>query len=239
MTAREGKDPGAPMEPVSAKEISRREAVQLLGALPFVTLLHLPEADRERARAFVDAALDQGAAFVPKFFTPAEFRTVRVLGDIIIPRDERSGSASDAGTPEFIDFMMIDRPGNQKWMRDGLAWLDAQSSSRFSKSFADASTSEREAILDDIAWPARAPAAMAAGVSFFNRFRDLTATGFWSSRIGVKDLRYVGNVFVSEWNGCPPAALKKLGVSYAKFDRKLQRLTPPPAGSQPRGKTNE
>lgn len=221
------------------KELTRREAVQLLGALPFVTLFTLPAADRERAQAFVDAALSEGAAFAPKFFTADEFRTVGVLADMIIPRDERSGSATDAGTPEFMDFMMIDRPGNQQWMRDGLAWLNAQSNSRFSKTFVQASTSEREAILNDIAWPARAPASLAAGVSFFNRFRDLTATGFWSSRIGVKDLRYVGNVFVQEWNGCPPAALKKLGVTYAKFDRKQQRLTPPPAGSQPRGNTNE
>lgn len=238
MTAPESKEGETPMS-AAAKELTRREAVQLLGALPFVTLFALPAADRERAQAFVDAALDEGAAFAPKFFTEAEFRTVRVLADMIIPRDERSGSASDAGTPEFIDFMMIDRPQNQKWMREGLAWLDGQSTSRFSRPFVQASASERAAILDDIAWPARAPASMAAGVSFFNGFRDLTATGFWSSRIGVKDLRYVGNVFVPEWNGCPPAALKKLGVSYAKFDRKQQRLTPPSAGTQPRGNTNE
>jgi len=231
MTADDSVDDVTPVRPATAKEMSRREAVQLLGAIPFVTLFTLPAADEERARAFVDAALDQGAAFAPKFFTAAEFRTVRVLADMIIPRDERSGSASDAGTPEFMDFMMIDRPNNQQWMREGLGWMDAQSTSRFSKAFTDATTAEREAILNDIAWPARAPAAMAAGVTFFNRFRDLTATGFWSSRIGVKDLRYVGNVFVPEWNGCPPAALRKLGVSYSKFDRKQQRLTPPPAES--------
>jgi hypothetical protein len=239
MTKRKAKQNEAPPQNVSAKELSRREAVQLLGALPFVTLFTLPAADKERAQAFVEAALSEGAAFAPKFFTAAEFRTVGVLADMIIPRDERSGSATDAGVPEFIDFMMIDRPGNQKWMREGLAWLDAQANSRFSKTFVQASISEREAILNDIAWPARAPAAMSAGVSFFNGFRDLTATGFWSSRIGVKDLRYVGNVFVQQWNGCPPAALRKLGVTYTKFDRKQQRLTPPPAGTQPRGNTNE
>lgn len=221
-----------PAEPdVVSKEISRREAVQMLAALPFATLFSLPVADQERARAFVDAALEEGPAFAPKFFTAAEFRTVRILGDMIIPRDERSGSASDAGVPEFIDFMMIDRPNNQKWMRDGLTWLDAQSQSRSSKSFADATPAARAAILDDIAWPARAPAALAQGVSFFNGFRDFTASGFWSSRIGVKDLRYVGNKFVPEWNGCPPAALRKLGVTYAKFERKNLRLTPPSSGS--------
>jgi hypothetical protein len=124
---------------------------------------------------------------------------------------------------------MIDMPWNQTWMRSGLAWLDAESQSRFSKSFADATKSEREKILDDIAWPARAPQSLKEGVTFFNRFRDLTATGFWSSRIGVRDLQYVGNKFVPVWNGCPPAALRKLGVSYAKFDPKNLKLIPPGA----------
>jgi hypothetical protein len=145
---------------------------------------------------------------------------------MIIPRDERSGNASDAGVPEFMDFMMTDRPSNQTWMRSGLAWLDAQSNTRFSKPFADATEAQRDQIVNDIAWPARAPAAMTDGVNFFNRFRDLTSSGFWSSRIGVKDLQYKGNLFVAEWDGCPPAALKKLGVTYHKFDRKKLRLVP-------------
>jgi gluconate 2-dehydrogenase gamma chain len=180
-------------------------------------------------RNFVDAALKsaaEGTAYAPKFFTAAEFRTARILADMIIPRDERSGNASDAGVPEFMDFMMIDRPNNQTWMRAGLAWLDSQSNARFSKPFADATETQRDQILNDIAWPARAPATMTDGVAFFNRFRDLTSSGFWSSRIGVKDLQYKGNLFVPEWNGCPPAALKKLGVNYDKFDRKKIRLVP-------------
>ncbi len=207
--------------------MSRREAVQLLGVLPFATVFSLSAVDQERAQVFVDAAMEAGLGFAPTFFTAAEFRTVRILGDMIIPRDARSGSASDAGVPEFMDFWMTNRPGDQAWMRSGLAWLESQAQSRFSKSFADASEKERQDVLDDIAWPARAPKPLAAGVAFFNSFRDLTASGFWSSRIGVKDLRYVGNKFVPVWNGCPPAALDKLGVSYAKFDAKDLRLTPP------------
>ena len=213
----------------ATREMSRRDAVQLMAALPFAAFLSWPTAEQERARRFVDTALKSaadGAAYAPKFFTAAEFRTARVLADMIIPRDDRSGSASDAGVPEFMDFMMIDRPNNQTWMRSGLAWLDSQSSTRFGKPFADATQPQREQILNDIAWPARAPATLNAGVNFFNRFRDLTASGFWSSRIGVKDLQYMGNLFVPEWNGCPPAALNKLGVSYDKFDRKKLRLTP-------------
>ena len=220
-TELESQDGAAPAD------ISRRDAVQLLAALPFAAIMNWPTAEQERVRNFVDAALKstaEGTAYAPKFFTPAEFRTARILADMIIPRDDRSGSASDAGVPEFMDFTMNDRPNSQKWMRDGLAWLNAQSNTRFGKQFADATETQREAILNDIAWPARAPATMADGVGFFNRFRDLTSSGFWSSQIGVKDLQYKGNVFVAEWNGCPPAALNKLGVNYDKF--KNLRLTP-------------
>jgi gluconate 2-dehydrogenase subunit 3-like protein len=219
----------APDEASLGKDISRRDAVQLLAALPIAAFLSWPTADQEKARGFVDGALRgaaEGTPFAPKFFTPAEFRTARILADMIIPRDERSGNASDAGVPEFMDFMMIDRPNGQKWMRPGLAWMDAQSNSRFGKPFADATESQRATILNDIAWPARANASMADGVGFFNRFRDLTASGFWSSQVGVKDLKYIGNTFAPNWNGCPPAALEKLGVTYAKFDRTKLRLTP-------------
>lgn len=213
----------------TGKEMTRRDAVQLLAALPMAAFLRLPGAEHERVSRYVSSALQaaaEGAPYPPKFFTAAEFRTVRVLADMIIPRDERSGSAGDAGVPEFIDFTVSDREYFQKPIRDGLAWIEAQSGSRFGKPFADASQTEREAILNDIAWPSRAPASMADGVAFFNRFRDLTASGFWSSEIGVKDLKYMGNLFVHEWNGCPPAALQKLGVTYAKFDRSKLRLTP-------------
>jgi hypothetical protein len=55
---------------------------------------------------------------------------------------------------------------------------------------------------------------MSHGVAFFSMFRNLTASGFWSSRMGVADLQYIGNAVVHEWQGCPPAALAKLGVSY-------------------------
>jgi hypothetical protein len=219
----------APDVELPGKDMTRRNAVQLLASLPVAAFLKWPTADETRIRGLVDDALRaaaEGTPFAPKFFTPAEYKTVGILADMIIPRDERSGSATDAGVPAFMDFTMSDRPNSQKWMRDGLAWLDSQSTSRFGKAFADASQSQRESILNDIAWPARAPAAMADGVAFFNRFRDLTATGFWSSEMGVKDLKYMGNVFVHEWNGCPPAALRKLGVSYAKFDRSKLRLTP-------------
>lgn len=220
-------DAGNEIDPENG--MSRRDAVQRLASLSFAAVLMIPRSDYEKAWRLADAARDGagGAPFAPKFFTAAEYRTAGILADMIIPRDEGSGSATDAGVPEFMDFMMIDRPNNQKWMRTGLSWLDSQSTTRFGKPFAGATEQQREQILNDIAWPARAPAAMSDGVAFFNRFRDLTSSGFWSSRMGVKDLRYIGNTMNPNWNGCPPEALAKLGVTYAKFDPKNIRLTPP------------
>ena len=137
---------------------------------------------------------------------------MRLLVDLIIPKDERSGSATDAGVPEFMDFMMTDRPQMQEPMRGGLAWLDGECRERFGAAFVDASDPQRRALLDDIAWPARAKPAMSQGVAFFTRFRDLTASGFWSSKPGVADLPSIGNTVVPEWRGCPEPQLQKLGV---------------------------
>jgi hypothetical protein len=147
-----------------------------------------------------------------------------MLADYIIPRDERSGSATDAKAPEFVDFMLMDAKtsdADRLAMRGGLAWLDTESRRRFGANFVAATDVQRRKLLDDIAWPAKAPPEMSAGVAFFNNFRDAIASGFYSSAMGWKDLQYVGNVFNPNWNGCPEPALRKLGVSYAEYDAAL------------------
>jgi hypothetical protein len=133
--------------------------------------------------------------------------------NLIIPKDEKSGSATDAGVPEFMDFMMIDQATRQTAMRGGLAWLDAECDRRFDKTFLACADADRRAVLDDISWPRRTPKpGLAYGVTFFSSFRDLTASGFFTSKLGMADLEYIGNTFVPEFTGCPPAWLKKLGV---------------------------
>jgi hypothetical protein len=167
------------------------------------------------ARDKADAALArsaQGVAFVPEFFTDHEHATARVLVDLIIPADDRSGSATDAGVPEFMDFMMIDRPRMQEWMRGGLAWLDIECQRRFDRTFVDADGAQRGELLDAIAWPDRADDELSHGVAFFNRFRDLTASGFWSTEMGIADLQYSGNRMLATWTGCPDEALRHVGV---------------------------
>jgi len=195
--------------------MKRRDILKILLAAPAATF-SWTEAEAAQAVASAQAARAATTAkpFVPKFFTATEFKLVRTLADIIIPKDERSGSASDAGVPEFMDFMMIDQPTRQIAMRGGLAWLDSECQERFDKTFLDCIETERTAVLDDIAWPQKARPELSHGVAFFNSFRDLTASGFWTTRMGIDDLQYMGNRSVARWNGCPPEALKKLGVSY-------------------------
>ena len=194
-------------------EISRRDAVQLLAGIPLLAA-GLPARSITRAVEAARTAQAAGPAFVPAFFTAHEYQTVRVLVDYIIPKDGRSGSATDAAVPEFMDFIVNDQKAMQIPMRGGLAWLDTESRERFAQSFLTAGDAQRRQLLDDVAWPAKARPALSQGVAFFNDFRDLTASGFFSSKMGVEDLQYLGNVFVHEWQGCPPEALKKLGVSY-------------------------
>ena len=146
-----------------------------------------------------------------QFFTDHEFETVRQLSNMVIPADERSGNAEDAGVPEFIDFMMLDRPSNQTPMRGGLSWLDVQCRRMFDKNFIDCNRQQKEQILDKIAYPDEAAPEMQAGVNFFNDFRDLVATGFWSSKMGIEDIGYIGNK-PNNWQGCSHEALAHVGL---------------------------
>ncbi len=199
-------------------DMTRREALGVLATLPLAAAFEPAPGTAAHeilaAREAVAAETAAGAAYELKFFTPHEWETVRVLADLVIPRDERSGSATDAGVPEFMDFMLDAYPGMRLPMRGGLAWLDTESRARRDVPFIQLRAEDQTALLDDIAWPARARPEMSQGVAFFNRFRDLTASGFWSTRIGVDDLQYMGNRGMASWDGCPPEALAKLGVSY-------------------------
>jgi gluconate 2-dehydrogenase gamma chain len=196
-------------------KMTRREALRLMAATPLFATLGLTGEEVGAAALAVDDLREAGLPLEPEFFTPAEWRTVRVLVDLVIPADEKSGSATDALVPEFMDFMLNEgSAGRQRTMREGLAWLDDEARRRFEATFVELDAARQHAILDDIAWPARAREEMQDGVSWFNTFRDMTAAGFFSSRMGYEDLDYIGNTWETEWTGCPEPALRKLGVSY-------------------------
>lgn len=170
-----------------------------------------PEAGREAWETERDAALK-----AETYFTKHEMATITVLADIIIPKDQFSGSASEAKVPEFIEFIVKDIPEHKIPMRGGLKWLDIQSFNRFEKPFIDASSEQQLEIIDEIAYPALAKPEMQTGVAFFNRMRSLTASGFYTTEMGVKDIGYVGNE-PNQWPGVPPDVLKQYGMENVKI----------------------
>ncbi len=209
-------DENAEAEPTAA--VSRRQALKVLGAVPIAAAMGggaaavlVPELGAQ-SPAKAAPALEG-----PTFFNPHEMKTVRLLVDYIIPRDSRSGSATDAKVPEYMDYLLGEKDASessQVEMRGGLMWIDTETRKRFGKVFIDASDAQRRQLLDDIAYPEKARPEMRYGVTFFDRLRDMTASGFYSSAIGWRDVQYIGNVFNPRYDGCPPAALEKLGVNY-------------------------
>ncbi len=153
------------------------------------------------------------------FFTEHEMATIAVLADIIIPKDEISGSATEAKVPDFIEFIVKDMPNHQTPLRGGLRWLDMQCLKSYNNSFRDCAPQQRMEIVNEIAYPKKAKPEMQQGVAFFNKMRDLVVTGFYTSEIGVKDLGYLGNV-PNQWNGVPDDVLKQYGLSYSEKELK-------------------
>jgi hypothetical protein len=153
------------------------------------------------------------------FFTPHEMATIALLADIIIPKDEVSGSATEAGVPDFIEFIVKDMPDHQVPMRGGLRWLDLHSHRRFEKSFKEITPEQRISIVDEIAYPKKAKPEVAQGVAFFNLMRNLTATGFYTTEMGGKDIGYMGNT-PNQWNGVPDEVLKQYGLAYSEKELK-------------------
>ena len=163
-----------------------------------------PEVEKER-----DARL-----LKEKFFTDEEMATITVLGNLIIPADEHSGNASDAGVPEFIEFMAKDLPEMQTPLRGGLRWLNLEMLHRHDKIFKECGTNQQTALLDEIAFPDTAKPEMHQGVAFFNHFRDLVAIGFWTSKIGIKGTWLSRQYAHGLGWPHPQDVMESLGISY-------------------------
>lgn len=205
--------------------MDRRDAVKLMGLMAAASTFGFVGCTGEEAKQAQQATeggnaptTAPGTDYERQFFTDHEYETVTQLADWVIPADERTGSASDAGVPDFMDFVMADdllagREERQTAMRGGLAWIDHQCLERFGgKLFIECSEAEQQDLLDRIAYPEEAAPEVQAGVEFFNSFRDLTASGFFSSKMGVEDLQYIGNEAV-DWTGCPPEVHQHIGLT--------------------------
>ncbi|HTR29431.1 MAG TPA: gluconate 2-dehydrogenase subunit 3 family protein [Puia sp.] len=204
--------------------MNRRESLKTLGAISAGTILGgcASHPDNNTAgpaanttidptgRQDFEMARDKELAG-RQYFDPHEKATIAALADIIIPKDDHSGSASEAGVPDFIEFIVKDEPQHQLPMRGGLRWLDMECLDRFDKDFIGCTPQQQVAIVSDIAYPSLAKPGMQAGVTFFSKMRDLTAIGFFTSKMGIADLGYKGNT-PGKWEGVPPEVLKKYGL---------------------------
>lgn len=152
----------------------------------------------------------------PLTFNKDQRRAAAALCDVIIPADERSPSASQLNVHDFID-EWISAPyprqrAEKKIVVEGLAWLDTESKRRFKKPFASLSAPQQTAICDDICYRPKAKPQFATAAGFFSTFRNLTSSGFYTTPEGMKDLRYLGNVPLTKFDGPPPEVLKYLNL---------------------------
>ena len=186
--------------------LERRAMLRLMAVMPAGALFSVAgsAATAPKGLATEPVSPDATTLYQPKVFNAHEWKTVHALCDLIIPADERSVSATAAGVPEFIDdWLDLLRGDLLSSIRGGLAWLDIECNRLFGTDFIAAAAAQQEQILDRIAYPKKAAPEDANAVAFFNHFRDLVVSGFFTSEVGIKDLPYLGNEPLSEWQGCP------------------------------------
>jgi hypothetical protein len=144
--------------------------------------------------------------YTPKYFSAKQYETIVSLCDTILPKDEKSGGAVEAGAPEFIDLLTSENEEFQLKLGGGLMWLDTHCIDQYGKVFMECALEQRKEILDLIAYRknAKKDHSLSQGVPFFAFLRRMTCDGYYTSKIGIEDLQYIGNVTRSEWLGCPP-----------------------------------
>jgi gluconate 2-dehydrogenase gamma chain len=166
-----------------------------------------------------EADAEKAVLAQPDIFDAKEMATITVLCDIIIPKDDVSGSASDAKVPEFIQYIVKEMTEHQTPLKGGLRWLDLRCISLYNNAFTDCTKEQQIAVVDTIAYPKKAKKEDQYGVKFFSLLRDLTATGFYTTEIGFKDVGYIGNT-INKWAGVPDDVLKQYGYAYTEKELK-------------------
>lgn len=153
----------------------------------------------------------------PRKLLAGEMVTVSALCDMIIPADAKSPSASTVGVPAYInEHVSAPYDGNARDLvrvRGGLSWLNLEGEKRFGKRFAKLTHDQKTQICDDICYLPKAKPEFQQGARFFALMRNLTATGFYTTDEGMKDIGYMGNVALPKWDGPPPEVLKHLGLA--------------------------
>jgi len=197
------------VQPTAADRVTRRNVLKSLtmGAVAGSVLRAIPLQAAEYAHNMIETeTANRTRAYVPKFFPPHQYKTLRMLCETIFPADADSGGAIEAGAPEFIDLLTSENPEYQLKLGGGLMGLDSTCTDRYGNVFLDCAQPQQKEILDFIAYRenAETDASLSQGVEFFSLLRNLTSDGFFTSKIGIKYLGYIGNAFLIDFPGCPP-----------------------------------
>jgi gluconate 2-dehydrogenase gamma chain len=190
--------------------VSRRDVLRSLvvGAAGGSVLQMIPAQAAEYAHGLIqkEKAASASGKYVPKYFPARQYETLTSLCDTIIPKDDRSGGAVEAGAPEFIDLLTSENEEFQTRLGGGLMWLDNFCIDRYGKVYQECPPEQRKEVLDLIAYrrSVKDNPGIASGVAFFAFLRRMTCDGFYTSKMGIADLQYIGNTSVHEFPGCPP-----------------------------------
>jgi len=193
------------------KSISRRDVLRTLGmgAMAGSVLRVIPMQAAEYAHNMVQAEKASAAGgYTPKFFPPHQYKILQALCETIIPAEDGTGGAIEAGAPEFIDLLTSENPDYQLKLGGGLMWLDSTCTDRYGKVFLECASEQQKQILDQIAYRRNALSdpSLSQGVDFFSFLRMMTVDGFFTSEIGIKYLGYIGNKYMKSFAGCPPVS---------------------------------
>ena len=192
------------MSGISRRDVLRNIAV---GAAGGSVLQMIPAEAAELAHELVrkEKAVSPGGKYTPKYFSAHQHAMLLMLCDAILPKDETSGGAVEAGAPEFIDLLTSENEEYQAALGGGLMWLDNFCADRYEHVFLECTAAQQKEVLDLIAFKknAKANPALSQGVAFFAKLRKMTCDGFYTSKIGIEDVKYIGNTALAEFPGCP------------------------------------
>jgi hypothetical protein len=189
---------------ISRRDVLRTLALGVTGG-GMLRMIPLEAAELAHQMVHKEKAAAPAGKYTAKYFTARQYETILSLCDAIIPKEETSGGALEAGAPEFIDLLTSENEDYQLALGGGLMWLDTRSIDQYGKVFMECTPEQRKELLDLIAYRknAKKDPGLSQGVAFFAFLRKMTCDGYYTSKIGIADLQYVGNVTRSEWPGCP------------------------------------
>jgi len=193
---------------MSADAVTRRAVLKSLtmGAVAGSVMRVIPLEAAEAAHDMIQAEKASAGGYAPKFFDAGSYKTLQLLCETIIPADADSGGAIEGGAPEFIDLLTSENEEYQATLGGGVKWLDATCKTRYGKVYLECAQGQQKEILDLIAYRKNADTdeGLKTGVEFFTLLRNMTADGFFTSKVGIKYLGYKGNTFLTHFAGCPP-----------------------------------